>query len=338
VVPSQQDLRRLRELKLELRAVDPAGAGWRTQLLPKLRELLHAEQAVAYGLIVLGERVVPEQLAVAGVSADRFGRELERIAHRHPRFGHFDPSRPEPDQRNRVLSRAELSRDRGRAPVQEALEALGLEQQDFLRALVCEGPELLCYVGFLRASAFGARERRLFGELLPELKRAVLLERELARAKMMQGALSVVLDQLDRPALLVDAHGRLLQANLPAHRWLEETGELAPSAMRAALEGGGGVLEVREVPGAGPKHFLLLAREDAAEPLARLSGVLGLTPRQSDVLERLLRGATNKEIGRELTCAVKTIELHVSAILRKARVKSRAELIATLSQARRPAA
>jgi DNA-binding CsgD family transcriptional regulator/tetratricopeptide (TPR) repeat protein len=53
--------------------------------------------------------------------------------------------------------------------------------------------------------------------------------------------------------------------------------------------------------------------------------VLGLTARESEVLELLTRGFTNRQIAIELTISVKTASVHVSNILRKLGVSRRLE-------------
>ena len=53
----------------------------------------------------------------------------------------------------------------------------------------------------------------------------------------------------------------------------------------------------------------------------------GLTPRQKDVLELLVKGRTNKEIAGSLQIAEATAKLHVSALLRAMDVRSRDEAI-----------
>jgi DNA-binding NarL/FixJ family response regulator len=51
-----------------------------------------------------------------------------------------------------------------------------------------------------------------------------------------------------------------------------------------------------------------------------------LTPRERDVLRLIARGYTYKEIAGELVLSVKTIESHVSAVLRKLQLSNRHEL------------
>jgi DNA-binding CsgD family transcriptional regulator/tetratricopeptide (TPR) repeat protein len=58
---------------------------------------------------------------------------------------------------------------------------------------------------------------------------------------------------------------------------------------------------------------------------ASRAGPGGLTPRETEVLELIVRGATNAEIARELVIAPKTVDHHVSAVLGKLGVGSRRE-------------
>ena len=51
-----------------------------------------------------------------------------------------------------------------------------------------------------------------------------------------------------------------------------------------------------------------------------------LTPRERDVLRHIARGYTYKEAARRLEISVKTVETHVSAVLRKLQLSSRHEL------------
>ncbi|MCZ7536680.1 MAG: response regulator transcription factor [Acidimicrobiia bacterium] len=51
-----------------------------------------------------------------------------------------------------------------------------------------------------------------------------------------------------------------------------------------------------------------------------------LTPREQEVLRHLARGYAYKEIARQLEISVKTVETHVSSVLRKLQLSSRHEL------------
>jgi DNA-binding NarL/FixJ family response regulator len=56
--------------------------------------------------------------------------------------------------------------------------------------------------------------------------------------------------------------------------------------------------------------------------------VLGLTPREAEVLTLVARGLTNREIAAALVISVKTASAHVSHILRKLDVPTRVEAAA----------
>lgn len=60
---------------------------------------------------------------------------------------------------------------------------------------------------------------------------------------------------------------------------------------------------------------------------------LGLTPRQTEVLDLLAEGLTNTEIGDRLFVSTRTVETHVSAILTKLGVSDRTEAVARASEA-----
>lgn len=51
-----------------------------------------------------------------------------------------------------------------------------------------------------------------------------------------------------------------------------------------------------------------------------------LTPREREVMRFIARGYTYREVARELVLSVKTVETHVSAVLRKLQLSNRNEL------------
>ena len=56
--------------------------------------------------------------------------------------------------------------------------------------------------------------------------------------------------------------------------------------------------------------------------------ILGLTPREAEVLTLVARGYTNREIAAALVISVKTASVHVSHILRKLDAPNRLEAAA----------
>ena len=97
-------------------------------------------------------------------------------------------------------------------------------------------------------------------------------------------------------------------ARLDALARYEEMGALRAAAhLRRRLRAAG----VRRIP-RGPRA-------------ASRIGPAGLTPRETEVLELIVRGATNAEIARELVISAKTVDHHVSAVLGKLGVGSRRE-------------
>ncbi|HTY66827.1 MAG TPA: response regulator transcription factor [Alphaproteobacteria bacterium] len=88
--------------------------------------------------------------------------------------------------------------------------------------------------------------------------------------------------------------------------------EVLAAALRLVLSGGTYVPADYAQPS--------LASPAAAEPPGG-----ALTPREVDVLRRLVTGKSNKEIGRELNLQEITVKLHVRNVFRKLGVRNRVE-------------
>ena len=85
-------------------------------------------------------------------------------------------------------------------------------------------------------------------------------------------------------------------------------------------------------PGVG-NHYLAVRRarqRDAAPNITVAAARWSLTRRQAEVLSLLAQGAANKTIAAELRCAEHTVEVHVSALLKRSDSESRSELVARL--------
>ena len=82
-----------------------------------------------------------------------------------------------------------------------------------------------------------------------------------------------------------------------------------------------------------PADFLMGERSETATPPSEETApwVAALTTREREVLRGVMRGLSNKQIGRELDLAEVTVKLHLRTIFRKigARTRSEAAVIAT---------
>lgn len=90
--------------------------------------------------------------------------------------------------------------------------------------------------------------------------------------------------------------------------------------------------EVPEVRSEACTRFLRLldelTRPEPEERLRELADQWELTPRQTDALRLLVSGLGNKDIAARLGISHRTVEIHLSAVLQKATVETRAQLLA----------
>lgn len=259
---------------------------------------------------------------------DPRGRELLATA--------YDPLRPSPWQRNRALSLEDIQR---RGTVNRPVFARFVREETgdheaLLRMLVCEGSSLLAWVGCHRSrdAPFGRHEAKLLQSLAPALQQRFAFEARLRRAGIAGAALETALEVFDGPALVVDRAGVPVFANRDAAGLLDSQPRDTRERIHAAQAGCETHYRRFSVGGPGvADHCLLLARardDDAAARIANASREWNVTPRERDVLTFVVRGLTNAAIGRELGCAERTVEVHMTHLMTKARVGSRAELIA----------
>jgi DNA-binding CsgD family transcriptional regulator len=145
-------------------------------------------------------------------------------------------------------------------------------------------------------------------------------------------AVEALLDALGPPALIFDAAGTVAHLNDAGRALLVRARARVEEQLRESLAGRDAAFRtVRLGPdGLGPFHLAVL-RDDPPDSGARLETVRarwGLTPKQAEVVALLAEGKCNKTIAEALGCAEATVELHVTAILSKARCARRTELVA----------
>jgi DNA-binding CsgD family transcriptional regulator len=140
-------------------------------------------------------------------------------------------------------------------------------------------------------------------------------------------ALGAALHHIQVPAFVLSKSGRIIAANGAGRLWLE-------SHDRAALENPDGpdreLFEVTLSNRGAMRYCLVVLRGESPFQASAIPSAWQLTPREHDVVRLVARGASNYEIATELRCAVRTVEHHVTSILRKADVTNRAALIVAL--------
>jgi DNA-binding NarL/FixJ family response regulator len=152
----------------------------------------------------------------------------------------------------------------------------------------------------------------------------VLLDLALPGARGLDLLSDLKLDYPGVPVVVISAtHDRAtVMAALAAgaHGFIAKTadGGMLLEAVRRVLDGGLCMPDDTPMPEGDGVHIE--------------SRALGLTARQTDVLKLLVQGKPNKLICRDLKLSEGTVKVHVSAILKALRVRSRTEAIAALAR------
>jgi DNA-binding CsgD family transcriptional regulator len=324
-------LRSIQDALGEVTLQDEPPTNW---LVPELRKLLRCRGAAAY-------RPWPDaqghwRLAEPAEEMDRGDRLLDLYASmlpQTPRVFPYDPLRPECAQRNRVLLLREIHvhGPEETCLIEEIWPKVGLGGHDQIRALLCDGPSLLAWIGGLRPEPFTQREKRLFSALVPAARRALVLHRRLSDASIARAGLAAALEALGVSAFVTSATGRVQHANAAAAMWLDQSRASIQNLLRDAAAGRdvGALVARLAVPGL-PAHFLVLLRGTNAVVAARHGVAVtlwGATVREAQVLRWLAEGDANKEISVKLGCSEVSVERHVTSLMRKARCDGWARLI-----------
>jgi signal transduction histidine kinase/DNA-binding NarL/FixJ family response regulator len=136
----------------------------------------------------------------------------------------------------------------------------------------------------------------------------------------------------------VDLTRRVVEAGHGAVLCLSEPGDdhLVAAALRAGAHGcldkgvDGPALAQAVVASARGQAFLSLTALRSLQRGLRQDGSAALTGRELEVRALLEKGLPDKVIAQELMISVKTVEKHVSSLLRKAHVRNRTQLVASV--------
>jgi DNA-binding NarL/FixJ family response regulator len=223
-------------------------------------------------------------------------------------------------------------------PVNRAvLPALGLDLgYHDLRVLLAERGVLLAWMGAYAPEAFTDRARLMFQAMVPEIRRAAVTERTLGKAALDHAALLAALEAIPTSAYLTDGSARVAYANELGRRAIEALGrdkqiQLAQWVQKARNQLDCPEATVTPLCVSGLRtHYLLVERAAAPQLALKASEAAtrwALTPRQGEILSLVLQGDSNKTIATTLDLGLRTVEHHVSGLMNKADVPSRAALI-----------
>jgi DNA-binding CsgD family transcriptional regulator len=304
----------------------------------RLHEMLPADIAGAYALAPAGAGLRVEFVHFHGYPSRAYARDLDALVGETPvGWACYNPIRPEPTQRNAVVELhprvATASQERIPAARTMIERHPLLRSAHQLRALVCDGPALVAWVGAMREGGFRPGDRARLRRLLPAIQRRLATERRAALGGVAIAAFDALLERVAGAGFLADARGAIVHASSAGAALLARRGDAARAEVRdAALGRPQRRYDVTRVESAGvPAYALLVERApepDAAARALQLASRVALTPRQQQVLEQLAKGHANKTIAALLGVSEGAVELHVTALLARFGCESRSALVA----------
>jgi DNA-binding CsgD family transcriptional regulator len=330
--------KRTRDLAEFIRSGAPKGADVLEIATRELAPVLDTEQTVGIRLEVADGGVSLASVRSPFHGASRVERSLRSQVESQPRGAAlFDPTAPDPAQRNVVLSLADLQQMTGRSlsstPVGQLLLRSGFSLSDVVRTLLCDGPVLLAWFGAFRDRPFGGPEREHVARLLKPLRDRLTLQGRLAAVEWAASAMKAALSATGAATIVFRRPLRLLHCNPAARALLESDRAALLAGLREEIAGrGDGTWIVQRLSDVdGPDHYLAMRRAPPCDPGPRAAlavARMALTRSQGKVLELVARGQSNRVIAGSLSCSESAVEQHVSALLRRYDVEGRAELVA----------
>lgn len=118
----------------------------------------------------------------------------------------------------------------------------------------------------------------------------------------------------------------LLMQGMSAIIYSDDPSEYLAEALRAAATGG-----IYISPGLVGSLTNMISKIRLDDAGSRLRILKQLTRREAEVLDHVIRGQPNQEIASNLNVSEQTVKFHVSSILAKLAVRSRAQLIALVA-------
>jgi DNA-binding CsgD family transcriptional regulator len=324
-----RDMRRTREIAEEASRFD--GRPILERIVPELPSLLRAECAVAYGVSPTLTGWNLDFAYTAGTSPRLVPALRKHLGETVGRWGAYDPLRPEASQRNVPMKVTNVP---SLAPAlsEQVFRPAGVARHDQHRVLFCDGPRLLAWVGVFTPGPTTAREQTLFRKLVTPLRRRLKLEQRLNEAAIYSRAFSAAIELAPTATFLLRGDGSVVHTNSIGRALMADRSVDLRARLRAARAGRDPSVSLTSIAEPGmPELYLAVLEQPQNDLEGRLLQAVRewkLTRRQVDVLRELVVGESNKGIGEKLRCGESTVEFHVTSLLRKARVESRAALVA----------
>ena len=141
---------------------------------------------------------------------------------------------------------------------------------------------------------------------------------------------TAAIDAIERPAFLVCRASGIVHGNPIGRALFERNPHVALDIQSAWDESGNVEYRVTPILIADGDHAMAVAEPRAAFEMRvrEIARALQLTDRQRNVFAHLVEGLHNKDIGKLIGCSMGTVELHVTAILKKSELSRRHEIIA----------
>jgi DNA-binding CsgD family transcriptional regulator len=332
---------RVREISEELSVLRLGAPSAISALLPAINELVELESLLVYSV---QSHAGHWQIARWHVSGSLHHAEplARRMFDRHREFPmYFTPHRPLKLHRNRLVDAQTWIEKRFPGSweqsdvFREVFAPLRIHRHSQPRALLCDGPEMLAWFGGVHPTPATAHQRRLLASFIEPVRARLAAERRL-EASHLRPTLDALLEHIGAAAFLVDARGQVYEANLAGRALLDERHADVITSIQDATAGRASALHFELVAlrdYGGVRTWLAILKPSTIEPridacVRAAQHRLGLTPRQTDVLALVVRGKANSTIAAILECVERTVELHVTALLDRFGVDSRAGLVA----------
>ena len=197
---SKADLVGIRAIERELSTIVDGAPFVLATLAAPLRDLLGTDASCFHSFAQQGEGLKLEYFHTEGWPEPARATRVfnDHLSDKVVGWAWYNPIRPEKKQRNTALRCVDLGKRPDELP--EHVARMGAGGMDQLRVLVCEGPSLLAWVGAMQHDAFDQHQRGLLQRLVPALQKRLIIERRIARATLLDAALSSALDAIGSPA------------------------------------------------------------------------------------------------------------------------------------------